>query len=75
MGELGREIMGGGSHTDTPEVSLVVTPQRAQKRKSVFPFLKALKTLKKKSLRLTGKILLFILKLKFCSSNLFAVSW
>ena len=47
MGELGREIVGGGSHTDTPEVSLVVIPQRAQRRKSIFPFLRALKTLKK----------------------------
>ena len=74
MGELGREIVGGGSHTGSPGVPLVVTPQWAQRRKSFFSFLRALKTLKKKTLRLTGKILLFILKLKFCSSDLFAVS-
>lgn len=45
VGELGREIVGGGSHTDTPEVSLVVTPQWGQGRKSFFSFLRALKTL------------------------------
>ena len=47
MGELGREIVGGGNHTDTPEVPLVVTPQWGQRRKSFFSFLRALKTLKK----------------------------
>ena len=47
MGELGREIVGGGSHTGSPGVPLVVTPQRAQRRKSFFSFLRALKTFKK----------------------------
>ena len=46
-GELGREIVGGGSHTGSPGVPLVVTPQRAQRRKSFFSFLRALKTFKK----------------------------
>lgn len=42
MGELGREIVGGGNHTDTPEVPLV-TPQWGQRRKSFFFLPKSIK--------------------------------